>query len=68
MFSLTFWSYAGERAIKTFAQTALAYLGTGAVGLFAIDFAALFSLAGGAALLSILTSVVAPAPTKSDAE
>ena len=58
MFTLTFWSYAGERAIKTFAQTALAYLGTGAVGLFAVDFAALLSLAGGASLLSVLTSVV----------
>lgn len=63
MFSLHFWNYAGERAIKTFAQTALAYLGTGAVGLFAIDFAVLVSLAGGAALLSILTSVVAHTST-----
>lgn len=58
MFTIQFWSYAGERAIKTFAQAALAYLGTGTVGLLSIDFVTLFSLAGGAALLSILTSVI----------
>ena len=58
MFTLTFWNYAGERALKTLGQAALAYLGTGSVGLFTIDWAALVSVSGGAALLSILTSVV----------
>lgn len=58
MFTKTFWSYAGERAIKTFAQAAIAYLGTGSVGLLSVDFVTLASLAGGAALLSLLTSVV----------
>ena len=58
MFTREFWSYAGERAIKTFAQAAMAYLGTGSVGLLTIDFVTLLSLAGGAALLSLLTSVV----------
>lgn len=58
MFSLEFWQYAGERAIKTFAQAAIAFLGTGAVGLFSIDWASLISVSGGAAFLSILTSVV----------
>ena len=58
MFTKAFWSYSTERALKTFAQTALAYLGTGSLGLFSVDFIALGSLAGGAALLSILTSVV----------
>jgi len=52
-----FWEGAGERAIKTFAQAAVAALGSGAVGLFSIDYAGVFSLAGGAALLSILTSI-----------
>lgn len=66
MFNLDFWNYAGERAIKTFAQTALAYLGTGAVGLLGIDFVGLFSLAGGAALLSILTSIVTKTQEKAD--
>jgi hypothetical protein len=58
MFTLTFWNYAGERAIKTLAQAALAFLGTGSSGLFTIDWTALVSVSGGAALLSILTSVV----------
>jgi hypothetical protein len=58
MFSRDFWEYAGERAIKTFAQTAIATLGAGTVGLFAIDWSALISVASGAAFLSILTSVV----------
>ena len=58
IFSLEFWHYAGERAVKTLAQTALAYLGTGTVGLLSVDFVTLLSLSGGAALLSVLTSIV----------
>lgn len=57
MFSLDFWSYAGERAIKTVAQAALAFLGSGSIGLFAIDWAGLASVSLGAGLLSLLTSV-----------
>jgi len=57
--TVEFWSYAGERSIKTFAQTAIASLGAGSVGLLSLDYATLFSVAGGAALLSILTSIVA---------
>ena len=58
MFSLQFWQYAGERAIKTVAQAALAFLGTGTVGLFTIDWSAIASVSLGAGLLSILTSIV----------
>jgi len=57
MFSWSFWSYAGERAIKTVAQAALAFLGSGSIGLFAIDWAGLASVSLGAGLLSLLTSV-----------
>jgi hypothetical protein len=57
MFSLDFWSYAGERAIKTVAQSAIAFLGTGSVGLFTIDWVSLASVSLGAGLLSVLTSV-----------
>jgi threonine dehydrogenase-like Zn-dependent dehydrogenase len=57
MFSLEFWSYAGERAIKTVAQAALAFIGSGSIGLFAIDWAGLASVSLGAGLLSLLTSV-----------
>lgn len=57
MFSLEFWSYAGERAIKTVAQAALAFIGSGSIGLFAIDWAGLASVSLGAGLLSLLTSI-----------
>jgi threonine dehydrogenase-like Zn-dependent dehydrogenase len=57
IFSLEFWSYAGERAIKTVAQSAIAVLGTGSIGLFAIDWVSLASVSLGAGLLSVLTSV-----------
>lgn len=58
MFTRKFWTYAGERAIKTVAQSALAFLGTGTVGLFTIDWFSLGSVSLGAGLLSILTSIV----------
>ena len=57
MFKIEFWSYAGERAIKTVAQAAIAFLGSGSIGLFAIDWAGLASVSLGAGLLSLLTSV-----------
>lgn len=57
-FSLEFWSYAGERSIKTVAQAALAFLGSGSIGLFAIDWVSLASVSLGAGLLSVLTSVI----------
>ena len=59
IFTLEFWSYAGERAIKTFAQAAIAALGAGSVGIFSIDYAGLISVSAGASLLSVLTSIVA---------
>lgn len=58
LFSTEFWTYAGERAIKTVAQAALAFLGTGTVGLFSIDFYSLASVSLGAGLLSVLTSII----------
>jgi len=58
MFTFEFWNYAGERAIKTVAQAALAYLGSGTVGLFSIDWVGMASVSLGAGLLSILTSIV----------
>lgn len=57
IFSFEFWSYAGERAVKTVAQSALAVLGSGSVGLFTVDWVNLASVSLGAGLLSILTSI-----------
>ena len=57
IFSVEFWSYAGERAIKTVAQSAIAVLGSGSVGLFTVDWVNLASVSLGAGLLSIMTSI-----------
>jgi hypothetical protein len=58
LFSLEFLNYAGERAVKTWAQSALAFLGTGTVGLFEVNWENLLSVSFGAAFLSILTSII----------
>ena len=58
MLNLDFWNYAGERAIKTVAQSALAFFGTGSIGLFELDLVTLTSVSLGAGLFSILTSIV----------
>lgn len=57
MFSAEFFNYAGERAVKTVAQSALAVLGSGSIGLFAIDWVSLASVSLGAGFFSILTSI-----------
>ena len=58
MFNKALWNFAGERAIKTFAQAGLAFLGGGTVGLFSADWVGFFSISLGSALLSVLTSIV----------
>ena len=45
------------RAIKTMAQTAVALIGTGAVGFTDLDWLRILSVAGVAGVLSILTSI-----------
>lgn len=57
IFTKPFWTAAGERAIKTFAQALVAILGSNAVGLLDANWVAALSAAGMAALLSVLTSV-----------
>ena len=65
LFSLEFLNYAGERAVKTWAQAALAFLGTGTVGLFEVNWTNMLSVSLGAAFLSILTSIITQkAPTE----
>lgn len=53
-----FHTYATERAVKTFAQTALATIGVGATGLFAVDWANVLSVSTLALVMSLLTSVL----------
>jgi hypothetical protein len=57
IFTKPFWAAAAERAVKTFAQTLLAVLTAGHVGLLDVPWSAVLSAAGLAALLSVLTSV-----------
>ena len=58
MFTRSFVIAAGERALKTFAQTALSILGAEAVDLLAADWVGVLSVAAGAAVVSLLTSIV----------
>lgn len=52
------WALAAlTRAIKTFAQTAVSLIGTGAVGFTDLDWLQIASVAGVAAVVSLLTSV-----------
>lgn len=53
-----YWAYAGERAIKTVAQTALATIGVGAVGIFEVDWVNVGSVSALAGIMSLLTSVL----------
>ena len=48
---------AGLRAIRTFAQTAVAMLGGDMVGLMEVDWLAVLSVSATAAIVSLLTSI-----------
>lgn len=57
IWTAAFWLAAIERAVKTFAQTLAALLVGDGAGLLTIDWIGVGSVAGLAALVSILTSV-----------
>lgn len=48
---------AAIRALKTWAQAGVAYIGTGAVGILEFDWVGFFSITCMATLLSLLTSI-----------
>ena len=52
-----FWASSVERAIKTAAQTAVALIGTEAVGVFNLDWTQIGSIVATATILSLLTSI-----------
>lgn len=58
MFSITFVKNAAERACKTFAQTAVALLTGGGLGVLNVNWGDVLSVAALAAIASVLTSVV----------
>jgi hypothetical protein len=58
LISKEFWAYAGERAIKTVAQAAIASIvASEVIGILNVDFVAVISVSALAGLLSLLTSV-----------
>lgn len=57
MFTREFWANAAERALKTVAQSVVAVLGVGAVGVLSVDWVQTLSVAAAAGLASILTSI-----------
>jgi len=58
--SRAFWADAGNRAVRTFAQSELALLTSSGAGLIDAPWWASLSASGMAALLSLLTSVADP--------
>lgn len=57
MLSKSFWIDAAERAVKTAAQTAVAMLGTGLVGIIDVDWQNVASVSAVAAVVSLLSSI-----------
>jgi len=54
-----FWSYSAERAVKTFAQTALGIItANAALSIVDVDFGTTLGVAALATLMSLLTSVL----------
>lgn len=60
MFNRQYLTATAERAVKTFAQAAVAILVGNGSGLLDADWAGVASVAGMAALISVLTSIAGP--------
>ena len=56
----SFWAGTFERAVKTAAQSLIAVIGTGTLGILDVDWLTALSVAGLATVLSVLTSVAQP--------
>ena len=53
-----YWSFSGERALKTAAQVAIATIGVDAIGILQVDWVNVLSVSALAAIMSLLTSVL----------
>lgn len=60
VFNRAFWAAAADRAIRTFAQAAVAVLTAGGVGVIDADFLGAASAGLLAAVISVLTSIATP--------
>lgn len=58
MFTVLFWLAAGERSIKTAAQVVVTFLGADLIDAFAVDYTRVAGIALGAAVVSVLTSLI----------
>ena len=63
-----FWAGTAERAVKTLAQSLIAVIGTGTLGVLDVDWLTALSVAGLATILSVLTSVAQPDFTAGEAD
>lgn len=57
LMNTNWWNAAGTRAIKTVCQTAVALLGTDAIGILDVNWLAIASASALAGIVSILTSI-----------
>lgn len=57
-----FWRAVGIRALKTVAQTAVALIGTNAIGITGVDWVGVASGAALAGVVSVLTSIATDLP------
>ena len=62
------WKAAGTRAIKTVAQSAIAIIGTNALGVTDVDWTAVASAAALAGIMSLLMSLAGLPEVKNDIE
>lgn len=62
MWTRTYWRDLADRAVRTAAQTLLAAWAGGQVNLLQIDWPQAVGLAGGAALVSVVSSIALPGP------
>lgn len=63
MWSLVFWKAVGERAFKTFCQGAVALLLGDGIGITDVNWLSIVSIAGLAAIVSVLTSIASAGAT-----
>lgn len=62
MFTAKFWKAALDRAIRTFAESMLAYIGTGAIVLKDVDWLAALSAGGLGFIIAILLALATGIP------